>query len=221
VVAEPDCAARLVAALDAYDAWAAQPLMMRRGGDLVDTLGHKLLDTGLVVDISEGAPLSPGVEGQDWEVFSICAGAALYRADVFRRVGLLAEDFFIYYEDVDLGFRIRLNGGKALLVPSARARHTRHGSAGGFALKHYYAERNLLAVRLRHSTVRRVVTRDTVAHLARGFLEALRHRRVGEYTAQLARALATPRVAGSGARATLAREWTGVERRPLAAPGKA
>jgi len=215
VVAEPDCAARLVEVLEAHAAASAQPVMLRPGGDLVDTLGHKLMPDSTVVDISGGQPLPQEVLGKDWEIFGVCAGAALYRGDIFRDIGMLAEDFFIYYEDVDLGFRIRLAGGKALLVTSARARHTRHGSAGGFALKHYYAERNLVAVRIRHSTLRGVATLDTLGHVARGLFEAVRHRRKAEYVGHLLRALVAPRTAGARERRAMALAWTGVERRPL------
>ncbi len=42
------------------------------------------------------------------EVFAACAAAALYRRDVYLRLGGLDEDYFCYYEDVDLGFRLRL-----------------------------------------------------------------------------------------------------------------
>jgi GT2 family glycosyltransferase len=39
------------------------------------------------------------------------------------RVGLFDEDFFAYYEDVDLGFRARLAGYRAVFEPAAVVRH--------------------------------------------------------------------------------------------------
>jgi GT2 family glycosyltransferase len=45
---------------------------------------------------------------QQEEVFSACAAAAMYRREDFLKVGGFDEDYFSYFEDVDLGFRPRL-----------------------------------------------------------------------------------------------------------------
>ncbi len=60
-------------------------------------------------------------------VFGVSAGAAVYRKEVFERVGLLDERFVAYFEDVDLSFRARLAGFEAACVPDAVAYHV--GSA--------------------------------------------------------------------------------------------
>src|SRR5574341_1091523 len=57
------------------------------------------------------------------EVFSACAAAALYSRKAFLQVGGFDEDFFSYYEDVDLSFRLRLQGFRCLYVPDACAHH--------------------------------------------------------------------------------------------------
>lgn len=61
------------------------------------------------------------------EVFGPCAAAALYRRDAFEAVGGFDESFFCYHEDVDLAFRLRLVGGKAIQVREAIVHHV--GSA--------------------------------------------------------------------------------------------
>jgi hypothetical protein len=53
--------------------------------------------------------------------------AALFRADLFRRVGLLEERFESYLEDVDFGMRCAALGIDGLFDPAALAWH--HGSA--------------------------------------------------------------------------------------------
>src|SRR5579871_217041 len=63
-------------------------------------------------------------------VFAPCAAAALYRRDVFEAVGGFAECFFCYMEDVDLGFRLNLNGHEAIQVGDARVRHVGSASSG-------------------------------------------------------------------------------------------
>ena len=61
------------------------------------------------------------------ETFSPCAAAAMYRTDWFARVGGFNATFFCYIEDVDLGFRVRLLGGRCLQVNNAVVHHV--GSA--------------------------------------------------------------------------------------------
>lgn len=80
------------------------------------------------------------------EIFSPCAAAALYRRVALIGVGGFDEDFFCYVEDVDLGFRLRLAGHKAMLVSDAVVRHVGSASTGGqhsdFSI--YHGHRNLV-----------------------------------------------------------------------------
>lgn len=79
----------------------------------------------------------------DTEVFAPCAAAALYRRDAFEKVGGFDEQYFCYFEDVDLGFRLRLKGYRAIYVHSAVVRHVSSamsGYRGDFAV--YHGERN-------------------------------------------------------------------------------
>lgn len=41
------------------------------------------------------------------QVFSACAGAAIYRKKIFDEIGFFDETFFAYLEDVDIGYRAR------------------------------------------------------------------------------------------------------------------
>ncbi|MCB9076479.1 MAG: glycosyltransferase family 2 protein [Anaerolineaceae bacterium] len=62
------------------------------------------------------------------EVFSACAGAALYRRRFFEKVGLFDEDFNSYLEDIDLGLRGRLLGYRCWYVPAAEVLHQGQGA---------------------------------------------------------------------------------------------
>jgi GT2 family glycosyltransferase len=80
---------------------------------------------------------------RDVEVFAPCAAAALYRREAFEAIGGFDERYFCYFEDVDLGFRLRLRGGRALYVHGAVVRHVSSAVAGyrsDFAV--YHGERN-------------------------------------------------------------------------------
>jgi len=65
------------------------------------------------------------------DVFSACAGAALYRRAAFDAVGGFDERLGMYLEDVELGLRLRLAGWGCAWEPRAVARHAGGGSSGG------------------------------------------------------------------------------------------
>ncbi|MFM7207226.1 MAG: glycosyltransferase family 2 protein [Planctomycetaceae bacterium] len=128
--AEPDWLACLVAAAAAHPraaAFGSRQMLAGRTG-VVDGLGDRCHVGGLVWRSGHGrrladADLLPG------EIFSPCAAAALYRTELIRRVGGFDESFFCFVEDVDLGFRLRLAGHSARLVPDAVAHHVGGGGA--------------------------------------------------------------------------------------------
>lgn len=62
------------------------------------------------------------------EVFSPCAGAALYRKSFLDELGGFDERFFAYLEDLDLSLRGRLRGYRYLFVQAAEVLHQGHGS---------------------------------------------------------------------------------------------
>jgi GT2 family glycosyltransferase len=77
------------------------------------------------------------------EVFAACAAAALYRREAFEEAEGFDEQYFCYFEDVDLGFRLRLLGHRCLYVPSAVVHHVSSAVSGyrsTFAV--YHGERN-------------------------------------------------------------------------------
>jgi GT2 family glycosyltransferase len=80
------------------------------------------------------------------EIFAPCAAAALYKRDAIVETGGFDEDFFCYFEDVDLGFRLRLLGHRSMLVPEAVVYHVGGATVGGrhsdFAV--FHGQRNLV-----------------------------------------------------------------------------
>jgi len=79
------------------------------------------------------------------EVFSACAAAAMMRKDVFLEAGGFDENFNSYFEDVDLGFRIRLLEHRSLYVAEAKVQHVGSGSThriSDYAV--YHGNRNLV-----------------------------------------------------------------------------
>ena len=65
-----------------------------------------------------------------FEIFSSCAGAALYKKEILDKIGLFDDNFFAYMEDVDLAIRSQINGYKNLLCPDAIVYHIGSATSG-------------------------------------------------------------------------------------------
>jgi GT2 family glycosyltransferase len=80
-----------------------------------------------------------GQYGQTELVFGASGGASLYRIDMLRNIGLFDEDFFAYFEDVDISFRAQLAGWNVGYVHDAIAHHKVSATTSkipGFATYH-------------------------------------------------------------------------------------
>lgn len=68
--------------------------------------------------------------GEVKEIFSSCAGAAMYKKSVLNEIGMFDDNFFAYMEDVDLAIRSRINGYRNLLCPDAIVYHIGSATSG-------------------------------------------------------------------------------------------
>lgn len=59
--------------------------------------------------------------------FSACAGAAIYRRDIFEKIGYFDENHYAYLEDIDIGYRANIYGYHNRYEPRAKVFHA--GSA--------------------------------------------------------------------------------------------
>lgn len=64
------------------------------------------------------------------DIFSSCAGAAMYRKSILEEIGFFDDNFFAYMEDVDLAIRSRINGYRNLLCPEAVVYHIGSATSG-------------------------------------------------------------------------------------------
>jgi N-acetylglucosaminyl-diphospho-decaprenol L-rhamnosyltransferase len=77
------------------------------------------------------------------EVFFFCGAAALLRKAALDDVGLFDERYFMYYEDMDLSWRLRLRNWKVLYVPEAVVEHAHAASSGEWSpFFVYHVDRN-------------------------------------------------------------------------------
>lgn len=116
-------------------------------------------DCGDFIKANGGSPLARGNGKKDAGqydkpefIFGPCAGAAFYKPEVFKNIGLFDETFFAYYEDIDLSFRMQLAGYKCFYQPKAVCYHKRGGTSSvathGFQTE--MCERNLILMRVKN-----------------------------------------------------------------------
>lgn len=107
------CCARLVSLSD--------PGKMDDAGDFFCAFGWAF---------ARGKGKSSSLYGREEDCFASCAAAALYRKDIFDRIGLFDERHFAYLEDIDIGFRAKVCGYRNLYVPSATVLHAGSATSG-------------------------------------------------------------------------------------------
>jgi GT2 family glycosyltransferase/glycosyltransferase involved in cell wall biosynthesis len=127
----------------------------------VAAVGSKVLDwEGKVVDFVNGSLTWFGMGYKDHENepdderfqtprdILYGTGSALFvRASAFAEVGGFDERFFMFYEDVDLGWRLNLLGYRVRFAPASVVYHRHHASMRSFGpyRESYLLERNALA----------------------------------------------------------------------------
>ena len=129
-------------------AGSVQPKLMRRERDghvVIHSRGNELhyLGVGFV-----GGDGEPDRELPEAPITYASGAAVLYRARALREVGLFDPALFMYHEDSDLGWRLRLGGWDNVLAPGAVIHHDYDFTRT--AAKFYWVERNRLINVLTH-----------------------------------------------------------------------
>lgn len=111
-------------------AWTARLLLEPGAGGVqfVNSTGNVVLRDGRGADRDWLQPATGPVP--DSAVFGFCGGAALLRREMLEDVGGFDERFFLYYEDTDLSWRMRLAGWEVRYVHEAVVVHAHAQSSG-------------------------------------------------------------------------------------------
>jgi GT2 family glycosyltransferase len=134
----PDCAAVGSFMLDATDRTR------------LDGVGDAYHGSGLAWRLGNGMAVG-SITSISQPVFSVCAGAALYDYRIIQQIGGFEESFFCYFEDVDLGFRLRLAGYSCGVQERAVVYHAGSASTGkrsDFSV--YHGQRNMIWAYIRN-----------------------------------------------------------------------
>lgn len=122
-VADKNWLKHLVAYLDEHPrVGIATCKLLNATGSRLDSTGDYYTIWGLPYPRGRGQNQLDKYDSQT-EIFGASGGASLYRVSMLKQIGLFDEDFFAYYEDVDLSFRAQLAGWKVAYVPAAEAYH--------------------------------------------------------------------------------------------------
>jgi GT2 family glycosyltransferase len=80
----------------------------------------------------------------------------LFKKEVLKKVGLLDDRYFLYYEDADLNERVKRGGYKIYYVPSAKLIHINAASTGGAGnvLHDYFLTRNKMLFGMTYAPAR-------------------------------------------------------------------
>jgi len=134
-VASPDWIASLRRAAEQGDSrlgMVQSRILFKHDPRTTNSTGVLIYRGGKFVDRGFNHPVLSGEVAE--EIFCVTAGAALYARtmleDVRLESGFFDRTFFMYYEDVDLGWRGRLGGWSAVYDPRATVYHAFHGSSG-------------------------------------------------------------------------------------------
>jgi len=220
----------LRALLDAAPGAAAVTSRMLLPAGAVNNAGVLLRPDGYGADRGLGDPDGPPYD-RPAEVFGFSGGAALLRVAAVREVGGFPAPYFLYYEDTDTSWRLRLAGLRVTYAPGAVVRHAHSASADrSSASFSFHNERNRLLTLTRCApaafalgqVLRFPLTTASIAvRRARGrpvppaphFRTGLRLRVLGSYARLLPWALRTRREIGRRStvdRRRVLRDWAGV-----------
>jgi len=136
-IADKDWLRQLVEALESRPTYGiATCKILSDDGKHLDSTGDYYTVWGLPYPRGRGESDVDAYD-QKTEIFGGSGGASLYRVAMFKEIGLMDEDFFAYYEDVDLSFRAQLYGWKVIFVPESRVYHEM--SVTGRKIKGFFA----------------------------------------------------------------------------------
>lgn len=158
----------------------AAKILFQDPPNTIQNAGSLLLTDGSGADRGFREPDRGQYDVQE-EVFGACGASVLYRRDMLEDVGMFDETFFMYYEDTDLNWRMRLRGWQVLYQPAAVVDHTHAGSSREWSpFFTFHVDRNRLFMLLKDASTPMVIrSYSAFARLAAGRATRGVQRRLG------------------------------------------
>jgi len=135
----------------------AAKILFMDPADTVQNAGSLLLSDGSGADRGFREP-DRGQYDQEEEVFGACGASVLYRRNMLEDVGVFDETFFMYYEDTDLNWRMRLRGWSIVYAPAAVVDHVHAGSSREWSpFFTFHVDRNRLFMLIKNASAGMVI----------------------------------------------------------------
>jgi GT2 family glycosyltransferase len=170
---DPQWLVELIVAADRHRAAAVASRILDWNGQRVDFAGGVLSFLGHSWQVDFGEPSSKVC--REGPLLFPCGASALFDRAVFLDAGGFDEDFFAYFEDVDLGWRLNLFGHTVVLAPAAVTYHRLYGTSSRWAAAQRVRlfERNALAMIYKNyeaETLARILPAAVALSLMRGLM---------------------------------------------------
>lgn len=139
-ICEPDFVGALIDAMEQMPGCfsCASRMVKMQDENRMDNGGDYYCALGWAYAYGKDKPASR--YGKRREIFSACAGAAIYRREVFDEIGLFDEIHFAYLEDVDVAYRAKIAGYRNYYIPEAVVHHVGSATSGSvyneFKIRH-------------------------------------------------------------------------------------
>jgi GT2 family glycosyltransferase len=141
-IVDPDFLIEATKALDSDNqVGAAQSLLMLwPEKDKVNSLGNNLHFLGFGYAGGHQSSVTSHQFGMNKEIAYTSGAASLWQISALKEIGLFDDKFYMYHEDLDLGWRLRLAGYKSVLAAGSVIYHKYSFSKS--IKKYYWMERN-------------------------------------------------------------------------------
>jgi GT2 family glycosyltransferase len=116
--------------MEAPDVAAAGGRILSWDGKRVDFVGGGATLTGFGLQFQFGE--TPLADEPERDMLFACGGSMIVKRRPYLEVGGLDDDYFLFYEDVDLGWRLWLAGYRVRYAPRSITYHYHHGSTRRF-----------------------------------------------------------------------------------------
>ena len=121
------------------DIFSCQAMMLSMSDpELIDDAGDLYCALGWA--FARGKGQRRGGFEKRCDIFSSCAGAAIYSMKILDEIGTFDERHFAYLEDTDIGWRAKIAGYRNVYAPEARVLHV--GSASSGSIYNLFKVRN-------------------------------------------------------------------------------
>jgi GT2 family glycosyltransferase len=140
----------LVAALEADRTVAAASGVLVLPEGVIDSTGIALTRAFVAIERDRGSAPAHASAG---EPFGVSGAASLWRREALEELGPAPwwEWLFVYWDDVELAWRLRRKGWRFAIVPAARAEHVRGSDFAPARFVEAAAVRNRLGTVARHA----------------------------------------------------------------------